>query len=56
MAELADELIRMTDEDLRLQQGASAGGEAYQRWAQDYMVLNSPTGRSPRPTPTGSRR
>jgi len=36
MAELADELIRMTDEDLRLQQGASAGGEAYQRWAQDY--------------------
>ncbi|GAB3965493.1 hypothetical protein GCM10029978_028350 [Actinoallomurus acanthiterrae] len=34
-AALAAELVAMTDEDRRLQQGASAGGEAYQSWAQD---------------------
>jgi hypothetical protein len=33
---LADELIRMTDEDRRLQQGAGADPEAYRRWAEDY--------------------
>ncbi|MEV0401267.1 DUF6624 domain-containing protein [Actinoallomurus sp. NPDC050550] len=34
-AALAAELVAMTDEDRRLQQGASAGGEAYQSWAKD---------------------
>jgi hypothetical protein len=36
--EIAAELIRMTDEDLRHQRGASAGGEAYQRWADDLAA------------------
>jgi hypothetical protein len=36
--EIAAELMRMTDEDLRLQQGAGAGGEAYRRWADDLAA------------------
>ncbi|GLY89124.1 DUF6624 domain-containing protein [Actinoallomurus iriomotensis] len=35
---LAEELVAMTDEDRRLQQGASAGGDAYRGWAEDAVA------------------
>jgi hypothetical protein len=38
LSEIADELIEMTDEDLRLQQGAGGSAEAYRLWAEDHAA------------------
>lgn len=35
---LSEELVAMTDEDRRLQQGASTGGDAYRGWAEDAVA------------------
>jgi hypothetical protein len=35
LTDLADELIRISDEDKRLQQGAGTSADAYRRWSDD---------------------